>query len=159
MSNLPPPPPPPPPGRGPARGGPQRPSGDKRTPNPNGGDQPQRKPGGWPRWALYVLAGVVAAALLLPSLWPRDEGSQVTYTQFMQQVEDGKVESVEINNSSGAISGEYTDGTQFTTTGGGERGLSEEDETALREAGVEYEFKTPSSNWFLSIAGLLPPVL
>jgi cell division protease FtsH len=37
--------------------------------------------------------------------------------------------------------------------------LSEEDETALREANVDYEFKTPSSNWFLSIAGLLLPVL
>ena len=159
MSNLPPPPPPPPPGRGPARGGPQRPSGDRRPPNPNGGDPSQRKPGGWPRWALYVLAGVVAAALLLPSLWPRDEGQQITYTEFMEHVEDGDVQSVEINNSSGAISGEFEDGTQFTTTGGGERGLSEQDEEALRVADVDYEFKTPSSNWFLSIAGLLLPVL
>jgi cell division protease FtsH len=159
MSNLPPPPPPPPPGRGPARGGSQRPSGDRRPPTPGGGDQQPRRTGGWPRWALYVLAGVVAAALLLPSLWPRDDGEQITYTQFMEQVREGEVESVEINNSSGAITGEFEDGTQFNTTGGGERGLSEQDEAALREANVDYEFKTPSSNWFLSIAGLLLPVL
>ena len=91
MSNLPPPPNPPPPGRGPARGGSQRPSGDRKPPAPGGGDQQPRRTGGWPRWALYVLAGVVAAALLLPSLWPRDDGEQITYTQFMEQVRDGDV--------------------------------------------------------------------
>jgi cell division protease FtsH len=160
MSNLPPPPPPPPPGRGQGRGAPQRPTGDRRPQqNGGGGEQSPRRPGGWPRWALYVLAGVVAAALLLPSLWPRDDGQSITYTQFMDLVNKGEVESVEINNSSGAISGELSDGTQFHTTGGGERGLSEQDEQALRDNDVDYEFKTPSSNWFLSIAGLLLPVL
>ena len=131
MSNLPPPPPPPPPGRGPARGGPQRRRAIAGRSHPGDGEQ-QRRPGGWPRWALYVLAGVVAAALLLPSLWPRDDGEQITYTQFMELVNDGEVESVEINNSSGAINGELEDGTEFHTTGGGERGLSEQDEQALR---------------------------
>ena len=78
-----------------------------------------------------MLAGVVAAALLLPSLWPRDNGDQISYTQFMELVNDGEVESVEINNSSGAITGELENGTEFHTTGGGDRGLSEQDEQAL----------------------------
>ena len=62
MSNLPPPPPPPPPGRGSSGGGPSRSpferNGDRR-PTPQGGE-PQRKPG-FPRWALYVIAGVLVA--------------------------------------------------------------------------------------------------
>jgi cell division protease FtsH len=108
---------------------------------------------------LYVLAGVVALALLVPSMWPRDEGDRITYTEFIELVRDGRVESVEINNSSGAIDGELANGDQFNTTGPGEGRLSEADEQVLRDNGVDYAYKTPSSNWFLSIAGLLLPVL
>jgi cell division protease FtsH len=160
MSNLPPPPPPPPPGRGPGSGGP-RPSGDRRPPFGGGGGNGdgQRRPGGWPRWALYVLAGVVAVALLLPSMWPSEDGERITYTEFLELVREERVASVEINNSSSAIDGERTDGTEFNTTGGGERGLSEADEETLREHNVDIRFKTPSSNWFLSIAGLMLPVM
>jgi cell division protease FtsH len=106
-----------------------------------------------------VLFGVLAAALMLPSFWPRESGEKITYTDFMQQVNSGNVESVVINNSSGTITGQFDNGTEFTTTGGGERGLSETDEQALRENNVDYEFRTPGSNWLLSIAGLLLPVL
>src|SRR5688572_30425558 len=85
MSNLPPPPPPPPPGRGQAGGGPQRnpferPSSNgsngnnnnnnDRRPNQQPGETPRRQ--GFPRWALYVLAAVLAIGLLVPSMWPRD---------------------------------------------------------------------------------------
>jgi len=97
--------------------------------------------------------------LLVPSLWPRDSGDKIEYSQFIQDVTAGKVESVEINNSNGTIHGTFTDGTEFVTTGGGDRGLSEPDELLLKEHGVEYDFKTPTSNWFLSLAGILLPVL
>src|SRR5215204_4019238 len=129
MSNLPPPPPPPPPGRG---RGPQRPSGDQRPTPPGGGDG-SRRPGSWPRWTMWVLAGVVLLALVLPSLWPSSSGQELSYTEFMAQVREGNVDSVTINNSSGAITGTFDDGSEFRTTGGGERGLSESDEAVLRE--------------------------
>ena len=158
MSNLPPPPPPPPPGRG---RGQQKPSGDKR-PGPQGdggGGDGLRRPGSWPRWTMWVLLGVVAMALLLPSLWPNESGDKVSYTQFMDSVRAGQVESVVVNNSSNTITGTMEDGTEFTTTGGGDRSLSEADEAVLREQNVDIEFKTPGNNWLLSIAGLLLPVL
>ena len=154
MSNLPPPPPPPPPGRG---RGPQRPSGDQR-PNQPGGDG-ARRPGSWPRWTMWVLLGVVALALILPSFWPTDSGEKLTYTQFIDQVEEGNVESVVINNDSNTITGTFENGTEFATTGGGERGVSAEDEALLKEQGVEYSFKTEGTNWLVNIAGLLLPVL
>ena len=108
---------------------------------------------------MWVLLGVVALALLLPSLWPKEAGEELSYTEFMAQVREGNVDSVVINNSTGAIEGTFDDGTEFRTTGGGERGLSETDEATLREHDVDYKFKTPSNNWLLSIAGLLLPVL
>ena len=108
---------------------------------------------------MWVLLGVVALALLLPSLWPNEAGDKVTYTQFMNDVRAGNVESVVVNNSSNTITGTMEDGTEFTTTGGGDRSLSEADEAVLREQNVDIEFKTPGNNWLLSIAGLLLPVL
>ncbi len=158
MSNLPPPPPPPPPGRG---RGPQRPSGDQR-PNQPGNGAPgdgTKRPGSWPRWTMWVLLGVVALALILPSFWPSDSGEKLTYTQFIDQVQEGNVESVVINNDSNTITGTFENGTEFTTTGGGDRGVSAEDEALLKEQGVEYSFKTEGTNWLVNIAGLLLPVL
>ena len=157
MSNLPPPPPPPPPAGGRGRGQ-QRPEGPRGfgSENNEGGG---RGPGGLPRWSIWVLVGVMALAFLLPNLWPRDRGEELTYTEFIEQVEAGKVESIEISNDSGAISGEFTDGTEFTSTGGGDRALSDSDFALLDEKGVDYTFKAPSSNWLLSIAGLFLPVL
>ncbi|MGH9270027.1 MAG: ATP-dependent metallopeptidase FtsH/Yme1/Tma family protein, partial [Ilumatobacteraceae bacterium] len=159
MSNLPPPPPPPPPGRG---RGPLRPSGDQRPTQQGGGeggDGGMRRPGNWPRWTMWVLLGVVALALVLPSFWPSDSGTDLTYTEFIAQVQEGNVRSVVISNNSNSITGELANGDKFTTTGGGNRGVSEADEALLNENEVDYTFRTEGNNWFLSIAGLLLPVL
>ena len=77
----------------------------------------------------------------------------------MTEAREGNVESIVINNSSNTITGTFDNGTEFTTTGGGERGVSEADEQVLREENVDIEFRTPGNNWLLSIAGLLLPVL
>jgi cell division protease FtsH len=153
MDKLPPPPPPPPPGRG-------RAQGPKPPPRPDQGGEGGRKGArGWPRWLLWVVAGLLLATILVPSLLPDDKGDELPYTEFISQVEDGNVASVEINNGNGDISGEFVDGTKFTTTGGGERGLSETDEQLLKDNDVEYTFQQPSSNWLLSVLSLMLPVL
>ena len=82
-----------------------------------------RRPGSWPRWTMWVLLGVVALALVAAQLLARRAGEKLTYTEFMAQVEQGNVESVVINNSNGTITGKFDDGTEFTTTGGGDRGV------------------------------------
>src|SRR5918994_6666618 len=112
MSNLPPPPPPPPPGRG---RGQQRPSGDQRPTPPGGGSggDGTRRPGSWPRWTMWVLLAVVALALVLPSLWPSSSGEKITYTEFMNEVRQGKVNSITVNNSSNTITGKLDDGSTF----------------------------------------------
>ena len=165
MSNLPPPPPPPPPGRGRGRGdagnSPQR----ERKPDVNGGDSGPdgqssgRGPGSWPRWTIWLLVGVLAAAFLIPNLWPSDSGETLTYNEWRTQVIEGQIDTATINTGSGKISGEFENGDEYNTTGGGERGVSEADEALLIENDVEYEFKAPSNNWFLNVIGLMLPVL
>jgi cell division protease FtsH len=170
MNNLPPPPPPPPPGRG--RGS-KRPddSGDRRhgerpASNKNKGNEfnsegtPSggRGPGSWPRWTIWVLVGVLAAAFLVPSLWPSDSGESLEYSEWRTQVIEGNIATADIN-ASGKITGEFTNGDEYTTTGGGPRGVSEADEQLLIENDVAYTFTPASNNWLLGILSIFLPVM
>ncbi|MGI9644934.1 MAG: ATP-dependent zinc metalloprotease FtsH [Ilumatobacteraceae bacterium] len=161
MSNLPPPPPPPPPGRGrgqqPRRGDHAGPGNQSDDFGGDDGDGAKRS--GWPRWTIWVLIGVLAAAFLVPSLWPSNNGEELTYTEWRDQVVEGNIATAEISTGSGKITGEFQDGEKYTTVGGGERGVSEADEQLLIENNVDYKFKSPSNNWFLSVIGLMLPVM
>jgi cell division protease FtsH len=152
MSKLPPPPPPPPPGRGRSQGS-KPPRLPKSEPGENG------KKSSFPRWLIWVLAALILATVLVPNLMGGDDGDSITYTEFIAEVEAGRVETVTINNSTGTIRGEFTDGRDFNTTGGGPRGLSEADEALLNDQGVNVEFNAPSNNWFIGILGLMLPVM
>ena len=88
MNNLPPPPPPPPPGRGrkhsddsaDRRHDEQQPTGKGKGNgnefNADGTPSSGRGPGSWPRWTIWVLVGVLAAAFLVPTLWPSDSRAE-----------------------------------------------------------------------------------
>jgi cell division protease FtsH len=156
MDKLPPPPPPPPPGRGRADG--SQPPRDNRI---GGGDGTRRpgRPSTWPRWLLWVVAGVLLATVFVPSLLPDNSGNELDYTEFRDEVVAGNVTSVEVNRTSGKIEGELEGGDKFVTNGGTERGLSDSDEALLRQQGVEIRFKSPSSNWLLNVLGLMLPVI
>src|SRR5438093_11251493 len=93
------PPPPPPPPR------------DSRGPSGRGGLS------SWPRWSIWVLLGLVAAAFLLPALFSSSEGVDLQYSQFLNEVKNGNVKSIEWNNENGHISGEFADSAKFATTG------------------------------------------
>ena len=94
MDKLPPPPPPPPPGRGRGSKRPDDSSADRRhgerTPanqnkgktknnevNADGTPSSGRGPGSWPRWTIFVMLGVLAAALLVPTLLPSNSGESL----------------------------------------------------------------------------------
>ena len=171
MDKLPPPPPPPPPGRGrgskrpddsPARNHGERSSsknrkGDEFNPDgtPSSGG---RGPGSWPRWTIWVLVGVLAAAFLGPSLWPSDSGESLEYSEWRTQVIEGDIATADIN-ASGKITGEFTNGDKYTTSGGGERGVSEADEQLLIENNVAYKFTPASNNWLLGVLSIFLPVM
>jgi cell division protease FtsH len=170
MNDLPPPPPPPPPGRG--RGS-KRPdeAADRRhgerTPsnkakgnefNADGTPSSGRGPGSWPRWTIWVLVGVLAAAFIVPSLWPSDSGESLEYSEWRTQVIEGNIATADIN-ASGKITGEFTNGDKYTTSGGGPRGVSEADEQLLIDNEVAYKFTPASNNWLLGILSIFLPVM
>ena len=130
-------------------------------PPPSGGSNDGGKPSGstqWPRWSLWILAGVIIASFVLTTFVGGDSGESVSYDQFIQQAGEGEVESITFDNTNAKITGTLQDGTEFTTTGPLESGIPPEDLATLRANDVDVEYKTPSSNpiiGFLSIFGPL----
>ena len=108
-----------------------------------------------PRWAVWVLIAVAAGLIAGPRLWPASTATKVTYTEFLDLVQSGKVDSVEINNLSNTISGKMADGSEFTTTGAA--ALSDADEQLLKEKGVDYDYSTPQGNFFTNLIPILLP--
>ncbi len=172
MNDLPPPPPPPPPGRGRGSKRPDdsaerrhgerppanSPKGKGTEFNADGTPSSGRGPGSWPRWTIWVLVGVLAAAFLVPSLWPSSSGESLEYSEWRTQVIEGNIATADINES-GKITGEFTNGDKYTTSGGGPRGVSEADEQLLIENDVAYKFTPASNNWLLGILSIFLPVM
>jgi ATP-dependent Zn protease len=86
----------------------------------------------------WVLVGTLIAMFLVPSLMPNNEGDELTYSEFIALVRAGDVDTVEVQTGNGKITGTLDNGEEFVSFGGGERGLSEDDERLLKEQGVEY---------------------
>ena len=84
------------------------------APPPNGSEN--RGPGrfgsdqGWPRWTIWVLLGVIVAALFLPTLLNTQSGESITYGDFVQQLRDDQVADATYNNSNGQITGKLDNG-------------------------------------------------
>jgi len=116
----PPPPPPPPPvrGRGPlgtGRPGPQEPAGQGGNPQ-GGGSGPGRALGN-SRWALWGALALCVLVLLVLVNHSKTPGKDLSYSDFLTQVSDGKVKEVTYDNTSARIKGKFTDGDEFHTTG------------------------------------------
>jgi cell division protease FtsH len=94
----------------------------------------------------------------LPRVWPTSTTEKKPFSTFWSLVTDGQVKSVVVNNSTNSISGELTNGEKFTSTA--PNSFPDVNQTKeLQERGIEFEAKTPSSNWLLSWASLLLPLV
>jgi cell division protease FtsH len=135
---------------------PPTPGGPRDGQRPSG---PRSLGGGLPRWSFWVLAGVLAASLLLPALLGSPEGNEITYAEFIDEVQAGKVAAIEWNNNDGSINGEFTTeagGTEFSTNGPLEP--SDADRAMLEEKGVDVTFDTPQGSWLPGVLYTLLPI-
>ncbi|MFM7900204.1 MAG: ATP-dependent metallopeptidase FtsH/Yme1/Tma family protein, partial [Actinomycetota bacterium] len=144
MANLPPPPPPPS----------RRPKFTRDKLRSSSGDGERQ---GMPRWAVWALVAVAALLLVGPRLMPTPERARFTYTEFLELVEGGDVRTVTINNLNNQITGTLTDGREFVTTGS--ISLSDADEQLLKSKGVDYDYSTPTGNFFTNLIPIFLPFL
>jgi len=167
MNDLPPPPPPPPPGRGRGQRRPDDDGASPKRPKPNRtngtdtGDTTStgRGPGSWPRWTIWVLIGVLAAAFLVPTLWPSNDGADLEYSEWRTQLIEGNIATAEINTGSGRMTGEFANGDRYNTTGRADTGVSDADQELMEEQGVQFTYVAPSNNWLASALVIFLPVM
>ena len=136
------------------------PQGSESPPPPPQGRNPKlpgRSDGGWPRWSAWVVVGILVTLLAVASTTNREASDEITFTEFITDVEEGRVSSIEFDNSSFRIEGEYEDGTTFRTTGA--REFTDGQLDLFERQGVDYNFDTPTTNFFLSLLPILLPFM
>ncbi len=111
-----------------------------------------------PKWGLWVLLGLTLLIVLSSSLATTTSSDEISYSEFMSKVRDAEVESVEVDNTDGGISGELQDGSAFRTTGPLDGGIPESDLAVLREQDVKVEYTTPEPGLLANLLPFLIPV-
>lgn len=167
MSESTPPPPPPPPGANTGRrvGRSPKKAGSPKAPLDFDAKSPQRGTGpsgngrpAMPRWSPWILLAIVLLLIFGPQLLPGEDREKLGFEEFVSQVEDGKVDEVNLNNTTLTITGTFTDGSKFSTTA--PPGFpNENDRELLRSKGVDFKPTTPQTNWFVSLIPLLLPFI
>ncbi|HEX6423719.1 MAG TPA: ATP-dependent zinc metalloprotease FtsH [Acidimicrobiales bacterium] len=109
-----------------------------------------------PRWAVWVLAGVLLSMFLLPSLFSTDDRTEIAYSELRSKVVEDQVEEITWSNNGGSITGTLTDGTEFSSNGPNEP--PEDDLALFREHDVAVEFTNPQPSWFVNLLPLLLPL-
>ncbi len=113
---------------------------------------------GMPKWGLWVLLGLTLVIVLSSSLAASGDRERISYSDFMAEVRAGRVDTVEVDNTNGGISGELASGDEFRTTGPLDGGIPDADLTVLREQDVQVEYKTPQPGLLSSLLPFLIPV-
>jgi cell division protease FtsH len=103
-----------------------------------------------PKWSPWVLLGIILLLIFGPQLLPGPDREKIGFEEFITQVNAGKVDEVNLNNTTLGITGTFTDGAEFSTTA--PPGFpNESDRELLRTKGVDFVPTTPQSNWFVSL--------
>jgi cell division protease FtsH len=111
-----------------------------------------------PKWSPWVLLGIILLLIFGPQLLPGPDREKIGFEEFITQVNAGKVDEVNLNNTTLGITGTFTDGAEFSTTA--PPGFpNESDRELLRTKGVDFVPTTPQSNWFVSLIPLLLPFI
>ena len=123
------------------------------------GQEPQpnerRRGNVWSRWSVWILVALVLASVAIPGLINRDDSTQIDYSGLIDQVSDGRINSIVITNETGSIEAEAIDGTIYASKGPIE--LPETDLQLMRDRNIDVEFRTQRSNPFLSFLPILLP--
>ena len=110
------------------------------------------------RSAPFIVGGLVVVAVVV-FLWTRrgDEPTQLTLDQFLDQVEDGGIDTAEIKDRDNAVVGELADGSTYEVSFPDE--YADELTTELRSANVEIETDRQKESIWVSLAFSFLPIL
>ena len=105
--------------------------------------------------ALYLLVIIVAVTVVDSFIGNKTDKSEITYTNFLTQVQQKKVDSVQIT-ADHSITGQLKDGSSFTTYAPTDTALM----PALKDSDVNVVAKPPEQpSWWMSALASIVPVL
>ncbi len=104
-----------------------------------------------------MLLGLVVAALVIPPFFSHSPSQQLSYTQYISDVNNSQVSTATIDNSNGHISGKLTNGSDYTVNGPSPP--IQNDVTTMRTKGVKLSFNTPQQSIFSSVLIYLLPIV
>lgn len=105
--------------------------------------------------ALYLLVIIVAVTVVDSVIGNKTDKSEITYTNFLTQVQQKKVDSVQIT-ADHSITGQLKDGSSFTTYAPTDAALM----PALKDSDVNVVAKPPEQpSWWMSALASIVPVL
>ncbi|MEL7157064.1 MAG: ATP-dependent zinc metalloprotease FtsH [Actinomycetota bacterium] len=133
--------------------------GSNPSPTPEKSNQrlPGSSDGGWPRWSAWIVVGLLIALLAMASTLSQGESDAISYSQFLADVADGEVASIDYDNTTARIEGTRVDGETFSTTGFSP--FPEGDLELLAANDVEVVPDTPTGNFFLNLLPLFLPFM
>ncbi len=108
------------------------------------------------RWAMIALFALVLAVLVLPPLFSGKNRTPLSYGDFTRRVSEGKVVKAEVNNDTGRVTGELSNGESFTVDG--PRPLPDPDNALLREKVRDLDFSNTQPNLLAALIPFLLPV-
>ncbi len=133
------------------------------TPNPRDARKDKPGPAGlpgagsnFPRPVVWVLVAVAVLALVATSAMSRSSSEKIGYSEFLEKVRAGEVASIDFDNATARIRGEFKGGGEFTTTGPAV--IPDADLALIREKGVQDDYSPPSSNLIGSIIVWVLPI-
>ncbi len=129
------------------------PPGRSRSNRPLGGGSGQEPTF---RWAMIALFALVVAVLVLPPLFGGKPRTQLSYGDFTRRASEGKVAKAEVNNDTGRVTGELSNGELFTVDG--PRPLPDPDNALLREKVRDLDFSNTQPNLLAALIPFLLPV-
>ena len=117
---------------------PDKPQEAPKSKNPlaRGGDQ------NW-RWIWSAIAVVALLVIVIPSLLPHSTAKSLSYSQFLTDSSKHQIKNATFDNSSGSISGDMTNGSQYTSMGFNPP--LQTDINQVRKDGVTVNVVTPSN--------------
>ncbi len=98
---------------------------------------------------IWAVIGAAVVLIALYAVGSSSHGKTVSYSSFMSSVESGKVESIKFDNTTGKITGTYTDGSEFNTTG--LLKFPDTDLATLRKHKVKISASTPSQSTLMAL--------
>lgn len=105
--------------------------------------------------ALYLLVIIVAVTVVDSFIGNKTDKSEITYTNFLTQVQQKKVDSVQIT-ADHSITGQLKDGSSFTTYAPTDAALM----PSLKDSDVNVVAKPPEQpSWWMSALASIVPVL